>query len=183
MTTLAPATPSLPACRRQHLHPPGHLHNQPAAMPLPAAPVFPDDDPPPLAPVDAAHQHEGTGASRPAAKRRRGQPADVGAAVRERSTEWWDRLDAPTCPESRTPSSGVPSACPAPRSPRGLRRGQGGHGAARRRVAAHHGGVTPRGIPPLRPRPSASPPATASCSSLQVCRRAAPSPACRQLLA
>ncbi|RLN25055.1 putative nuclease HARBI1 [Panicum miliaceum] len=92
-------------------------------MPPPAAPVSLGDDPLPLAPVDAAHQPEGTGASRPAAKRRWGQPTastppgsggETGGPsarasrrvwVRERSTEWWDRLDAPTCPAASASAS------------------------------------------------------------------------------
>jgi hypothetical protein len=99
-------------------------HDQPAAMPIPAPPVS-LGPPPPFVPVFPAH-HEGTaGASRPVKRGRgRGQQAasspsagsggentggqEGGASaratrrvwVRERSTEWWDGLNAPTCPDA-----------------------------------------------------------------------------------
>ncbi|CAL4895389.1 unnamed protein product [Urochloa decumbens] len=73
-------------------------HDPPTAMPFPApVPLAP---PPPPVPVDAAH-HGGT------AKRKRGRqtttssPSGRRVWVRERSTEWWDRLDSPTtCPDA-----------------------------------------------------------------------------------
>ncbi|CAN6358766.1 unnamed protein product [Urochloa humidicola] len=90
-------------------------HDTQAATPFPA-PVSLLGSPPSHVPVDAAH-HEGTvGTSRPAKdKRKRGWPttsspggpsrARVASSrrrvwVRERSTEWWDRLDSPTCPDA-----------------------------------------------------------------------------------
>ncbi|OEL26930.1 hypothetical protein BAE44_0012051 [Dichanthelium oligosanthes] len=97
-----------------------HQYYQPAAMPFPPVPMPP---PPPLAPVHAA-DHEGTsaGALQPA-KRKRGRQMTASSAsgsggentgqegastrasrrtvwVRERSTEWWDHLDGPSCPDA-----------------------------------------------------------------------------------
>ncbi|CAN6336483.1 unnamed protein product [Urochloa humidicola] len=96
----------------------------PAAMPFPA-PVSLGPPPPPPVPVaknDAAHHHEGTAGTSPPTKRKRGRRpmtrsspsggASTGASgsghrrrrrvwVRERSTEWWDRLDSPAaCPDA-----------------------------------------------------------------------------------
>ncbi|CAL4902616.1 unnamed protein product [Urochloa decumbens] len=90
-------------------------HDPPAAMPFPApVPLAPPPSPP--VPVDDAAHHQGT------PKRKRGRQATSspsgGAStagsrsttrasssrrvwVRERSTEWWDRLDSPTtCPDA-----------------------------------------------------------------------------------
>ncbi|CAN6345492.1 unnamed protein product [Urochloa humidicola] len=90
-------------------------HDTQAATPFPA-PVSLLGSPPPHVPVDAAHHEGAVGTSRPAKdKRKRGRPttsspggpsrARVASSrrrvwVRERSTEWWDRLDSPTCPDA-----------------------------------------------------------------------------------
>ncbi|CAL5096749.1 unnamed protein product [Urochloa decumbens] len=88
-------------------------HDPPAAIPFPA-PVPLAPPPPPPVPVDDAAHHQGT------TKRKRGRQTTSSPSggestpgsstrpassrrvwVRERSTEWWDRLDSPTaCPDA-----------------------------------------------------------------------------------